>query len=495
MLAAASMSDVLPEVAAVYQASTGRQVRFSFGPSDGLAAQVKRGAPADAVIFAGQGPVEDLAASGLIVPASRRVFASNALVVIAQAGPGSPGPGPRAASLSEIATRYTGRIAVADPQLAPAGRYAEAALRSAGVWEAVAPRLLPGLDVRNAAAAVAAGNAEFGIVYRTDAAAIEGVEVVFAVPPDMHPAIVYEAAVVAASPNREAAANFTGSLMSAETAAILARHGFGPAPSDPVTLALSREGRGDQLMKPAAPAPSDLSIVLLSLRVALAAMLIVVPLGLAVAWLLVRKQVPGKFWIETLVSLPLALTPVVIGFALLSALGRSSPAGGFIHRVFGADIAFTWVAAAIASAAVAFPLSVRAFMVAFSGVDRRLELVARSLGAGPWRTLFTVTLPLACPGIAAGLLLGFVRALSEFGATIVVAGNIPGETQTLPLAIFTRITAGDDGAATRLIAVSVVLAAASIAVHNYLVARGARPAAGGPDNALRQAQDNGRSRP
>jgi molybdate transport system permease protein len=219
--------------------------------------------------------------------------------------------------------------------------------------------------------------------------------------------------------------------------------------------------------------PSDLSIVLLTLKVSGAAMLVVIPAGLGLAWLLVRRRIPGKFWIEVLVSLPLALTPVVIGFALLSLLGRNSPVGRIAFDLFGRDIAFTWVAAAIASALVAFPLSVRAFIVAFATVDRRVEIAARTLGAGPWRAFFTITLPLAYPGILAGVLLGFARALSEFGATIVVAGNIPGQTQTLSLAIFTRISAGNDSAALGLIGVTVALAAASIAVHNYLLTRAA----------------------
>lgn len=231
---------------------------------------------------------------------------------------------------------------------------------------------------------------------------------------------------------------------------------------------------------------SDLSIVLLSLRVAAVATLIVIPPGMGVAWLLVRRRVPGRFWIEVVVSLPLALTPVVIGMALLGAFGRNSAVGGFLHRVFGVDIAFTWVAAALASAVVAFPLSVRAFMVAIAGVDRRLELAARTLGAGPWRTFFSITAPLAWPGIASGVLLGFVRALSEFGATIIVAGNIPGETQTMSLAIFDRISAGRDSDAFGLVLVAVVVAAGSIAVHNYLLGRLARANAPGAGRSPRR---------
>lgn len=216
---------------------------------------------------------------------------------------------------------------------------------------------------------------------------------------------------------------------------------------------------------------SDISIVLLSLRVAALATAITLPLGIAVAWLLVRKRPPGRFIIDALVSMPLALPPVVVGYALLVTFGASGPAGRAINAVFGTDLVFTWIAAALAAAIVSFPLVVRAFMVALAGVDPRLEIAARSLGAGPWRVFFTVTLPLAYRGGAAGVLIGFVRALSEFGATIVVAGNIPGRTQTLPLAIFTRLSAGDDALVVRLALISVALAAISLLIHNYLLAR------------------------
>lgn len=215
--------------------------------------------------------------------------------------------------------------------------------------------------------------------------------------------------------------------------------------------------------------PSDLSIVLLSLRVAAVAMLFALPTGFAVAWLLARRRVRGRFVIEAVVSLPLALPPVVIGFGLLALLGNRGPLGG----LFGDGLAFTWIAASLASAVVAFPLIVRSFVVSLEAIDSRLELAARSLGAGPWRVLLTVTVPLAYRGLLAGALLGFVRALSEFGATIVVAGNIPGRTQTLPLGIFTRISAGDDAAAVRLVAVSVSLALATLLAHDYLLRRGA----------------------
>ncbi len=192
-------------------------------------------------------------------------------------------------------------------------------------------------------------------------------------------------------------------------------------------------------------------------------MLMALPIAFGLAWILVRKQLRGRFLIEAIVSLPLALPPVVIGYGLLILLGNRGPFDG---------LAFTAFAASLASAIVALPLIVRTFVVALEAVDPRFELAARSLGANPWRVLVTVTIPLAYRGLLAGTLIGFVRALSEFGATIVVAGNIPGRTQTLPLGIFTRIQAGDDAAAYRLVAVSIALAIATLIVHDLLLRRG-----------------------
>ena len=221
----------------------------------------------------------------------------------------------------------------------------------------------------------------------------------------------------------------------------------------------------------------ELSVLTLSLQVAVVATAINVPVALGVSWLVVKRKVPGSFVIDVLVSLPLALPPVAIGFFLLQLLGRDGPVGGVVHQVLGVNIVFTWVAAALASAVVSFPLMARTVMVAMGGVDERLEMSARSLGADAWRVLFTVTFPLAYRGILAGVLLGFVRALSEFGATIIVAGNIPGRTQTLPLAMFSDIQLGHNDDAMRLVGISIALAVAALLVHNWLLKRAAAPEA------------------
>ena len=215
----------------------------------------------------------------------------------------------------------------------------------------------------------------------------------------------------------------------------------------------------------------DLSLIALTLRVALVATAINLPVALALSWLMVKRDFRGRFVLDALISLPLAIPPVVIGFFLLLLLGREGPIGAPVHRLLGADIVFTWVAAALASAVVSFPLLARPIMVAMGEVDEQLEKSARSLGAGPWRVALTITVPLAYRGILAGVLLGFVRALSEFGATITVAGNIAGKTQTLPLAIYSSVQLRDDAEALRLVAISIVLALATLFVHNWLLAR------------------------
>ena len=215
----------------------------------------------------------------------------------------------------------------------------------------------------------------------------------------------------------------------------------------------------------------DLSILGLTLQVAVVATAANLPLALAVSWLTVKKKVRGRFIIDVLVSLPLALPPVAVGYFLLLLLGRNGPVGSVLEDRLGVEIVFTWMAAALASAVVSFPLMARAIMVAMGEVNERLEMSARSLGAGPWRVAFTVTIPLAYKGILAGVLLGFVRALSEFGATIVVAGNIPGSTQTLPLAIFNNVQLGQDDVALRLVAVTIGLAVVTLLIHNWLLER------------------------
>jgi len=214
-----------------------------------------------------------------------------------------------------------------------------------------------------------------------------------------------------------------------------------------------------------------LPVTLFTLGVALLGTLLILPGGVALGWLLARRRWPGKALVETLVALPLVIPPVATGLILLKLFGRRGPLGVFLERTFGVEIVFTWKAVVLATAVMALPLLVRSARVAFEEVPARLEQVARTLGAGPWRVFFTVTLPLARRGLLAGCVLAFARALGEFGATVMVAGMIPGETITLALGIYHEVQLGHDGAALGLLAVSVTLAFGALAASEWLLRR------------------------
>jgi|TARA_B110000263_G_scaffold248490_1_gene263543 molybdate transport system permease protein len=207
-----------------------------------------------------------------------------------------------------------------------------------------------------------------------------------------------------------------------------------------------------------------IDIFLTTLKIATAATILNLPFALFLGWILSKKNFRGKFLLDIFVSLPLALPPVVIGYLLLLLLGSNNGIGAIIK----VDIVFTWVAAAIAAALVSFPLMLRSIVVSMNLVDGKVEQAARVLGASEFRTFLLVTMPLSYQGIMAGIFLGFVRALSEFGATIIVAGNIPGKTQTVPLAIYGKIQLGENVEVLELISLSVLLAVISLVIHNYL---------------------------
>ncbi len=212
--------------------------------------------------------------------------------------------------------------------------------------------------------------------------------------------------------------------------------------------------------------------ILLSLKVAFWAVAVSLPFGVGCAWLLSRKSFPGKSVLNGIVHLPLVLPPVVVGLILLLLFGTTGPIGGFLKTVFGITVIFTWKGAAVAAAIMAFPLMVRAIRLSLDTVDPGLERAARTLGAGPIRTFFTITLPLALPGLVTGIVLAFARSLGEFGATITFVSNIPGETRTLPLAIFSSLQVPDgEAVAIRLAVVSVVLAFAALIASELLVRR------------------------
>jgi molybdate transport system permease protein len=221
--------------------------------------------------------------------------------------------------------------------------------------------------------------------------------------------------------------------------------------------------------------PAEWQAIRLTLLVAAVAVLGSLPLGVFFGWLLARRAFPGKFLVEAIINLPLVLPPVVTGYLLLATFGRNGLLGALLENMLGLRFVFDWKGAALASAVVGFPLLVRPIRLAFSAVDSRLVQAARTLGASPWDAFWTITLPLARPGILSGCVLAFARSMGEFGATIMIAGNIPGETRTVPLLIYSLLDApGGMQASYRLVVASVVISAGALLIGEVLDRYGRR---------------------
>jgi molybdate transport system permease protein len=218
--------------------------------------------------------------------------------------------------------------------------------------------------------------------------------------------------------------------------------------------------------------PEEWTAIRLSVRIAIVATVVSLPFGVAIAWLLARKNFWGKSLLDGLVHLPLVLPPVVTGYLLLISFGRRGPIGAFLADNFGIVFSFRWTGAALACGVMAFPLLVRAIRLSFEAIDRRLEHAAATLGASPLRTFLTVSLPLALPGVIAGMVLCFAKALGEFGATITFVSNIPGETQTISAAIYSLTQVpGGDAAALRLVMVAIILSLAALIASEWFARR------------------------
>lgn len=211
---------------------------------------------------------------------------------------------------------------------------------------------------------------------------------------------------------------------------------------------------------------AEWSALAVSLRVAACVVLVGLPVSLPIAWVLSRRQFPGKTLVETLVSLPLVLPPVVVGFALLALFGQRGWFGSWTNALAG-PLVFDWKGAVLAATLMSLPLMVRALRIGFDGVDIQLEQAARTLGASRWTVFWRITVPLARSGLIAAIVLGFARSLGEFGATMVFAGNIPGRTQTIPLLIYSELESpGAHPAGLRMALLSVLIAAAALFVAN-----------------------------
>jgi molybdate transport system permease protein len=450
-LAAASLTQVLP---AALEAAHAPAMRWSVGSSGKLARQLEQGAPADVFVSADRRWIDEGERAGWLLPGTRVTLATNRLVIIAPAG-ASWAP----ATLAALAAPTLGmRIAIGGEGV-PAGRYARQAMARAGVQIPPAQQVEAD-DVRRALAWVAAGEVDAGLVYRTDALAEPRVRIVGEVDEALHDPIVYEAAIPASCARVGQARQALDILRGEEARAVWEAAGFGSA----------RRGEAAHSAEQAL-AVQVREALWRSVWVALWVVALGLPLATGLGWVLARKRFVGKALVGALVTAPMVLPPVVTGYLILRVFGRSSWLGGALGAV-GMPVTFHINGAILAALVVAVPLYVMSARAAFEQVDRELEESARVEGATTWQAIWHVSLPLAWPGLLAGAILAFMRALGEFGATAMVAGNIAGQTRTLSLAIYTALELpGGERAAWPLITATLVLSGAALVGYEALSRR------------------------
>jgi molybdate transport system permease protein len=470
---AISLQEAMADIAAAYREETGDKVRFTFGSSGQLMAQVRNGAPLDVFIGAADQQVDPLIRAGRLERATRRVVAGNRLVLIVPADAETPPE-----SFTDLADPARGRVAIGEPATVPAGQYAAQVLDELGVAAPLEGRLVYGANVRQVLDYVVRGEVAAGVVYATDAMEAGGglVRVVATADPETHDPIVYPAAVVTTSRKPEAARRFLEYLGGGQARKVLRSRGFiipqspAQAPDDAYNDA-DNDADDDKAAAPGRPAIGD--PFWLSLRIAGAATGLTALVAIPLAFVLARRRFPGKSVLEALITVPLVLPPTVVGYLIILALGSRGWPGRWLNEAFGYSILFGFEGAVLAAATVALPLLYMPAKAAFASVDRELEDIAVLMGAGRLRLFWHVALPLARRGIASGLMLAFARALGEFGATVMVFGWQPGR-ETLPIAVYRHYEAGDFAAAGASVAVLTSLSFALIFAYNHSV--GARRA-------------------
>jgi molybdate transport system permease protein len=418
--AASSLGDLLPEVQDAWSAAGGAPVNFSFDATSRLAPQIVAGSPVDLFVSADRAWVDWLVRQGAADGSTARALWSNSLVVVVPSGQRRPSTPAELLSLD--------RVALAAEET-PAGRYGAAALAEAGVYEALSPRIVRGGSVRGTLEWIARHEADAGVVYRTDASGDARVDVAFELPTGAGGGVRYVGIVPTTASDPSAAAELLDYLASAEVEAVAVGRGFTPG-------AGAQSGAADPAIRP--PTVDPWSAVRLSLLVGLSAVVLGLAPAIGVGWVLARKHFRGKTLVSMVFLAPLVVPPVVTGFLLLELMGRNATLGA-LFAALGIPVSFSLFGAVIAALVVGFPLYVVAVRGAFEAVDHRYEELSWTLGVPRAPTFRRVSLPLAMPGIAAGALLAFARALGEFGATVVLAGNVEGETRTIALAVYSLL--------------------------------------------------------
>ena len=418
VLAAASLADVLPRIGDEWERLGGTPLVFSFDATSRLAVQASQSGAGDIFFSADPQWIRWLEEQGTVSFGSAVHFAANELVIAVS----------RDVSVPVEPDKLLGfeRIALAGENV-PAGKYAQTALERAGVWSEIEENVVRGGSVRGALEWVVRGEVPAGIVYRTDAEAAPSVSIAFVFEGPEYPQAQYWGVPLGSTAYEESAADFVNFVLGDAGQSLLREAGFSP----PQSFVADGEA-GDDLVA------SISSAVRLSLIVALLATLVGLVPAVGLGWVLARRDFRGKTVLSTIVTAPLVIPPVVTGFLLLSVLGASTPLGGLIASL-GFPVPFTILGASIAALVVGLPLYVISVRGAFEAVDPMYEELSWTLGSSPWKTFFRVSLPLALPGIAAGAVLAFARSLGEFGATVVLAGNVEGSTRTIALAVYTLL--------------------------------------------------------
>ena len=455
VFAAASMKNALDEVDTAYTAKTGIKITVSYAASSALAKQIEQGAPADMFISADTDWMDYAIGKKTINEPTRVNLLGNSIVLIAPKDSKVDNVNIGAGfDLAKLAG--DGKIATGDVKSVPVGKYAKAALEKLGSWQAAEPKFAMAESVRAALTLVARGEAVLGhrlFDRRQGRARRQGRRHL----PGRFPSGDHLSG--GGDDHREAGDDGLSRLPALDCGEDHPRE---------IRLQVSRQPF--HLMFDISPA--EWTAILLSLRVAVVATLVATPFGIALAWLLARREFWGKSILDAAVHLPLVLPPVVTGYLLLLTFGRRGLVGAWLADHLGIVFAFRWTGAALACGIMSFPLLVRPIRLSIEAIDRRLEQASSTLGAAPWQVFATVTLPLALPGVLAGMVLGFAKAIGEFGATITFVSNIPGETQTISSAIYSLIQTPDgDAAAGRLVLISIVIAMGALIASEWFARR------------------------
>lgn len=475
VFAAASLKTVLEDIAADWGE---HPVRFSFAGSSLLARQITEGAPADLFIPADPAWLYHVQDAGFTSPNQSRTIAQNRLALVGFTSQINP---IRVLSAPDDVPEWIGsrRLAMAFVDAVPAGQYGKSALQHFRWWDRLQENIVQTDHVRAALALVARGEAEFGIVYVSDVVGLHSapVQILGLFPEESHAPIHYSAALTKTGVSSEAAKAFHNYLLSASAQQRFTSAGFGNG--EPLLPSESLPKDPLDIGSPFLLSDAEWTALGLSLRVSFWATLASLPFGLVVAYALARGQFLGKQVLNGLVHLPLILPPVVTGYGLLVLFGQQGFLGAVLLEWFGIGIAFQWTGAVLAAAVMAFPLMVRAMRLSIEAVDPKIEEAARTLGASRFWTFASVTFPMILPGVIAGSILAFAKAMGEFGATITFVSSIPGETQTLPSAIyaFLQVPAGE-APVYRMVIASIVVAVGALLVSEFVSTRIAKRISG-----------------